>query len=130
MIFLDNYYYILFTIFLLILIYFVWQHFKIKKSIFTELELTITHYVLESATTNYKNSYFTQKYNQLLSRHDLDDSSATNSFKKFNREYEDLLKESAKDIYSNHLSDNIKKICLKYFTLDALLLQIISNLKD
>jgi len=130
MVFLDFYYQILGVILLLVLIYFVFQHFKVKKSTFAESEITVCNYILGSATTNYKNSYFLQRYQQLLETHDLNQSSPTNSVKKFNREYEELLKQSAKEVYNNHLSNNVKKICLKYFTIDALLLQIISNLRD
>lgn len=131
MIFLGKYSYCLYSIGLsLLLIYFIWQYFKARRSPLIESDLIIIKYVLDSIISHYKTLYFTKKYEALLSIHDLDSSSITNSFKKFNKEYEIILKESAKDIYANYITDGVKKTCLRYYTLDALFLQIISNLKD
>jgi len=131
MCFLEEYFWqIIVTIFLFGFFYFSFQHFKMKKLLLIESEIAILLHVIDLATTNYKNSYFSQKYKDLLSIHDLEPGSPTNSTKTFNVEYNDLLKKSAKEIYTIYLSDNIKKTCLKYFTVHTLLLQIISNLRN
>jgi len=130
MIFLDFYYQILSILCLIILIYFIFQHFKTKRLTLIESDIRILNYIIESVLINYKNSYFKQRYQQLLQTHDLDQFSRTNASKKFEKEYKELLKYSAEEICSDYLPKNIKKLYLKYFTINALLLQIISNLRD
>jgi len=130
MIFLDYYYQILSFLFLFLCIYFIIQHFKIKKSTLSESDIIILNHIIDSITLNYKNSYFSQRYQQLLNTYDLDQFSPTKATKKFEKDYDDLLKQSAKNVYTDYLSKNIKKLYLKYFTIDALLLQIISNLRN
>ena len=106
------------------------QYFKNQKLVLKESEVGIIFYLLKQIISTYKNSFFDHKYIKLLKLYDLKDTSATNSKSSFNKEYEQLLKDSANDIINIYISKTLMVVLLKYLTIDLLLLYIISLLRS
>ena len=113
---------------LLILFLFLFLRFKTPK--FVETDLTISLYVLNLATENYRVLILNNNIEKLQKIYDLDKKSKTNSSNQFKEQYEILLKQAAKDILESQVSAAIKKNLFKYFTLDSLLIHIINLLRS
>jgi len=127
----NEYYYLIIFIFIIAcILYFIRKFYKFKYAQFNESEITVLMFVLGNIINNYKNTFLEQKYSQLMKKYDLEKNSSTNSKKLFNEEYEQILKDSAKEIITVYFSDDLRRVAFKYFTLDSLLLHIISSLRS
>jgi len=76
----------------------------------------------------YKSSKYFYELEKLKKTYDVDPNSKTKALNLFNQEHSKLLSQSAKEIYKM-LSDDLKKIFMKYYTLDGLIYIITEELK-
>lgn len=123
-------YYITFVVFTLVIFYFIYQFLKFKKSQLLESDVTILFYTIDSATNMYKELFFNDNLKELYKKYDLEQNSRTNSSHQFNVEYNELVKNSAKEIINMYISNNIKKTAFKYFTFNSLVSYIINSLRS
>lgn len=77
----------------------------------------------------YYESILRDRVERLKSQFDLDPKSKTQAFKAYTEAYNSLLSSAAKEIMKNYLSKTCLKILLNYYSVDGLVLIIISNLK-
>jgi len=117
-------------LFLLILFYFIIRHFKFKYDQFVESEISVLIYTIDTITNTYKELIFKNNYEELVAKYDIDEKSKTKSLERFNEDYNQLIKDSAKDILENYLATKLKVKSKKYFTTDSLLLYLISSLRS
>jgi hypothetical protein len=113
---------------ILIISLLIYLRFRMPK--FVEADLAISLYVLNLATNNYKELILTPRIEGLERIYDLDKKSKTNSSKQFKEQCEILLKQSAKEILESQISAATKKNLFKYFTIDSLLIHVISLLRS
>ncbi len=126
----EIYILIIISLFLLFLVYFGWIFLNFKISQSNESEFVVLNYTIGLILENYKSVYFNNNVNNLTEKHDLKEGSPTNSSKLYRDEYEKLVHSSAKEVISVHMSQNMKKIAFKYYTLDSLLLHVINLLRS
>lgn len=102
---------------------------KFDKERIHEDEFVISNTVLNNVMNNYYESILVFKIEELKKNYDLDPSSKTNSIKPFTENYNIMLKDCSKEIITSYLSKNCLSVLLKYYSVESLVLIIISNLK-
>jgi len=120
----------LFILFILTLLFIYFLFNKYINSKYSTDQYGALMQALALTVNTYKIEIFTPQHEALLSKYDLDDDSKTNAQKLFDQVYNDLVKDSSKDIYKNYMSSKIIISLEKYHSLDGILLIIISRLKE
>ena len=89
----------------------------------------VSNSVLHDTINLYFQTILQEKIEALSSQYDLDPKSKTQAIKAYNESCNLLLSQAAKDIMRNYLSKDCLKILLKFYSIDGLILTIISKLK-
>ena len=115
--------------FLLLMAIFFYVFYWFKKSLKTE-EYTVLNHLLTTIVTVYKNKIYLPSYEKLINKHDLDRDSQTNSSKLFIKQVNELLSKSCNDIIKNYLPKQILTKLYKYYSMDSIVMTILSILED
>lgn len=92
-------------------------------------DLVVNESVLMTVINYYYQYILLPKLEPLKAQYDLDPKSKTQAIEAYMKVYNTLLSEAAKEIMKKYLSNNCLKKLLKYYSIDGLVLYIISNLK-
>lgn len=92
-------------------------------------EFVIANATLVNVVDNYYNMILIGQVEELRKLYDLNPESKTNSLKPYTEKYNILLKNCSKEIITSYLSKNCLSILLKYYSVEGLVLIIISNFK-
>lgn len=120
----------LFVMFILLLLFIYILFNKYINSNYSTDQYGTLINVLILTIDNYKIEIFTPQYELLIKKYDLENNSITNAQKLFGQVYNDLIKDSAKDICKNYISINTINSLTKYHSLDGIILIIINKLKE
>ena len=103
---------------------------KYSKSDFNESEYVVLNHILIDIIEKYKISKLNSKLVILRKQYDLNDKSETNSIKQYNEKLNEIYSLCCMDIYKKYLTSQFINTILKYKTEDALLVEIITKLKE
>lgn len=95
---------------------------------FNKDEFLVNNHLLENIVNTYKDIILEDKQAHLKASHDINPDSKTNSIKLYNAKYNDLLKDSSKEIF-RQLSKTTLNNLLTYYSKNGLILHIIHLLK-
>lgn len=126
----EYYFLILIFLFVFIIGLLFFKYLRILKNKFEENEIAVMFYMINSITNQYKSTFFQENHRKLRKKYDIREDSPTKATGQFQKEYEQLLRDSTNEIVKSYFSDELKKKIFKYFTLDSLLLHIISSLRS
>jgi len=101
--------------------------FRFRKE--EDSNLIIIEQVLMNIIDYYHQFILLPKLEHLKAQYDLDPKSRTQAIEAYMKIYNDYLADAAKEIMKKYLSDRCLKVLLKYYSVDGLILYIISNLK-
>lgn len=101
-----------------------------KRIRFTEKEYVVCMKNLDYIVTSYIKMKLNPAITKLQSGHDLDPESQVNSIKSYQKQLDELFRESCKDIINNYLSVDHRKTLNRYLSESSLILIIITSLKD
>jgi hypothetical protein len=110
---------------LLIIIIFI----LIRKSGDNDQQFIIANTFLKNVCDIYYDSTLKNKIEEIKKTFDLDPQSRTNSIVAFNKQYNELLAESAKQIVRGYISKNCLKTLLTYYDMNSIILTIVFYLK-
>jgi hypothetical protein len=112
-----------------IIFYFIRKYFSLNEVITSDEFSTLNH-ALTNIVSIYKVNIYDPKHKRLVRLYDLDIESQTNAKKAFSKEKTQLLNDSCADIIKNYLSKLILKKLYKYYSVNSIVVTIISILEE
>ena len=101
-----------------------------KHNIDFKDEYLIYTTVLEQVINNYKTLVLDEKVTNLRKNYDIDPQSKTNAIKIYQKEYNELLRQSSIEIMGKHLSKNTRDKLLEFYSEESLILHILNLLRS
>jgi len=131
----DQYLIVIGCFFLLGIVLIIWMNGRSNNTEYIPMQLYESNFlislkILDMTIDNYCDSYFIDHINTLKKQYDLDNNSQTQSIDQFNKKYIEEVQSSIKIILDRYLSDVIKDQLLIYFSMDGLILYIMSRLSQ